>query len=145
MPQGIEKTKCNKRQQATIGRAIIGKDEVPSSNLGSSSRKTAFFNRKERFCFAFFDFLACFKFAIRVLTTEQATDRKISAPAVLFRQSTVLFSPPLSSLRRFPASSPGSAGPASAYILPHCGHRYFVRGECRWGAWESTVFPKGQV
>ena len=38
MPQGIEKAKCNKRQQATIGRAIIGKDEVPSSNLGSSSK-----------------------------------------------------------------------------------------------------------
>ena len=39
VPQGIEKINCDKIQQDTIEWTIIGKDEVGSSNLPSSSKK----------------------------------------------------------------------------------------------------------
>ena len=63
-------------KQKTSSFQSVGKDEVSGSNPDSSSTKPALFVWKGRFCFAFRNFLACLKFAIRPLTTEQATDRK---------------------------------------------------------------------
>ena len=58
VPQGIEKINCDEIQQATIEWTIIGKDEVPSSNLGSSSKNP----RKLRFLGIF----CCKKFLCRL-------------------------------------------------------------------------------
>lgn len=86
---GVPDKRGHKRsgKQKTSSFQSVGKDEVSGSNSDSSSTKPALFVWKGRFCFAFRNFLACLKFAIRPLTTEQATDRKIRAPAVLSRRA----------------------------------------------------------
>ena len=62
---------ANTKQRATgennLGR--IGKDEVPSSNLGSSSTKSAVFCWKRRISFCFPHIFRCLDFCISGLTT----------------------------------------------------------------------------
>ena len=54
----------------------VGKDEVPSSNLGSSSRKSSFSCGKGWIFLVFQHFFHCFNFLDLDLTTQPATDRE---------------------------------------------------------------------
>ena len=54
----------------------IGKDEVPSSNLGSSSTKCPLFTWKVVISLSFCNYFWRFEFQLLPLTTEPATDRK---------------------------------------------------------------------
>ena len=54
----------------------VGKDEVPSSNLGSSSRKSSFSCGNGWIFLVFQHFFHCFNFLNLDLTTQPATDRE---------------------------------------------------------------------
>ena len=54
----------------------VGKDEVPSSNLGSSSRKSSFSCGKGWIFLMFQNFFCWFEFLDLDLTTQPATDRE---------------------------------------------------------------------
>ena len=57
----------------------VGKDEVPSSNLGSSSIKSSFFFRKGWIFLLFQHFFSWFEFSDFGLTTQTATVREKTA------------------------------------------------------------------
>ena len=80
----------------------------------AAPQKPPFSIEKSGFYFAFHNFLACLKFEIRALTTEQATDReKWASEGVLPPEARCFFSLPFPVLssKQSPASSPESAGP----------------------------------
>ena len=63
-------------QRHSRGFQSLGKDEVPSSNLGSSSRKSSFSCGKGWIFLVFQHFFHCFNFLDLDLTTQPATDRE---------------------------------------------------------------------
>jgi hypothetical protein len=63
-------------QQHFQGFQSLGKDEVPSSNLGSSSRKSSFSCGKGWIFLMFQNFFCWFEFLDLDLTTQPATDRE---------------------------------------------------------------------
>ena len=122
------------KKPPTISFPAVGKDEVSSSNLDSSSTKTALFSQKGRFYFAFCDIYARLEIVVRTLTTEQATDRKNRGPSGTVPPGPrCIFSRllPVLSSKQSPASSRRSAPPVFPHILPAWWRRYCEPCACR--------------
>ena len=62
--------------QGLEGSQSVGKDEVGSSNLPISSKKSPFFIRKAAISFAYRNFFLVSEFRLCLLTTHLATDRE---------------------------------------------------------------------
>ena len=126
---------------------ILGKDEVGSSNLPSSSTITALFVKKRAVLLYLGNFIAVIKCAGSWLTTQPATDREkwpleTCAPEALLRLSSLFgFVSAVLFPRRSPHSSAGSGLPAAPHIPLWSGRTHCGRVFCRLARWGSTVLP----